>query len=410
MTLSERWNAVMMPNYGTPPIAIDHGQGVRVWDTDGRSYLDFVGGIAVSSLGHAHPAVVEAVSRQVAMVAHTSNLSMHEPGIRLAERLLELLGIFDSTQPGARAGGRVFFANSGAEANECAIKLARKHGWARDPGGDGLEIVACHGAFHGRTMGALSITGNAAKRQPFEPLPGPVRFIDYGDIDGLRAAVNGNTAAVFVESTLGEGGVVPAAPGFLAAAREVCDRTGALLVFDEVQSGIGRTGHWFASSAEGIRPDIITLAKGLGGGLPIGACIGIGPAGSQFVPGDHGSTFGGNPVACAAALAVLTTIADDHLLDSVKGVGEHLADGLGRLLGPLVTGVRGSGLWRGLTLSGDHASAVETAARENGLLVNAVKADVIRLAPPLILTEADVDEALTLLAGALTSVAETVTA
>jgi acetylornithine/N-succinyldiaminopimelate aminotransferase len=270
-----------------------------------------------------------------------------------------------------------------------------------------LEIVACNGGFHGRTMGALSITGNLAKRAPFEPLPAPVRFVDYGDIDALRSAVTRQTAAVFLESTLGEGGVLPATPGFLAAARQVCDETGALLVLDEVQSGIGRTGHWFASIAEGVRPDIITLAKGLGGGLPIGACIGLGDAGELFAAGDHGSTFGGNPVACAAALAVLSTIADDQLLDSVKRVGEHLADGLGELTthdSNLVTGVRGSGLWRGLTLSGQHAGAIEAAARDNGLLVNAVKPDVIRLSPPLILTEAEVDEALPKLAAALATV------
>jgi acetylornithine/N-succinyldiaminopimelate aminotransferase len=401
MTLFERWDAVMMPTYGTPPIAIDHGDGVRVWDVDGRSYLDFVAGIAVSSLGHAHPAIVAAVTRQVAAVAHTSNLAIHEPGVRLAERLLELLGVFDSSTPGAAAGGRVFFANSGTEANECAIKLSRKHGRSLDPAGRRLEIVACVGAFHGRTLGSLSITGNPAKREPFEPLPGPVRFVEYGDIEALRAAVTESTAAVFVESTLGEGGVVPAPAGYLAAARSACDEVGALLVMDEVQSGIGRTGHWFTSIAEGVRPDIITLAKGLGGGLPIGACIGLGAAGQLFVAGDHGSTFGGNPVACAAALAVLTTIEDERLLDSVKRVGEHLADGLSGIESPLVTGLRGSGLWRGLTLSGAHAGAIEIAARNNGLLVNAVKADVIRLAPPLILTEAEADEAVDLLKSAL---------
>jgi acetylornithine aminotransferase len=390
-TLSERWNAVMMPNYGTPPLELDHGRGVRVWDTDGREYLDFVGGIAVSSLGHAHPAIVEAVSAQVARIAHTSNLYIHAPGVRLAERLIDLLG----------SSGRVFFANSGAEANECAIKLARKHGRKLDPDGGRLEIVACNGSFHGRTFGALSITGNPAKRLPFEPLPSPVTFVDYGDIDALRSAVTTRTAAVFVESTLGESGVIPAAPGFLAAARQVCTETGALLVVDEVQSGIGRTGHWFASLAEGIRPDVITLAKGLAGGLPIGACIGVGAAGELFAAGDHGSTFGANPIACAAALAVLDTIEHDHLLDQVKRVGEHLNDGLNAIDSPLITGVRGSGLWRGVTLSGDHAGAIEAAARDNGLLVNAVRSDVLRLVPPLIVTESDVDEAIAALTSAL---------
>jgi acetylornithine aminotransferase len=399
MTLTDSWNAVMMPNYGTPLLELDHGQGVRVWDTEGGEYLDFVGGIAVSSLGHAHPAVVSAVTEQVAKLAHTSNLYIHAPGVQLAERLIDLLG----------SSGRVFFANSGAEANECAVKLARKHGRQLDPAGGRLEIVACNGSFHGRTLGALSITGNPAKRLPFEPLPTPVTFVDYGDIEALRAAVTTSTAAVFVETTLGEGGVVPAAPGFLAAARQVCTETGALLVVDEVQSGIGRTGHWFASLAEGVRPDVITLAKGLGGGLPIGACIGVGPAGELFAPGDHGSTFGGNPIACAAALAVLDTIADEHLLEQVKRVGEHFGGGLGAIDSPLVAGVRGSGLWRGVALTGDHAGAVEAAARQNGLLVNAVKPDVLRLVPPLIVTENDVDEAVASLTSALDQVSGRVT-
>jgi acetylornithine/N-succinyldiaminopimelate aminotransferase len=387
MSLEARWNTVMMPNYGTPPIAIDHGDGVRVWDADGREYLDFVGGIAVSSLGHAHPAIVSAVTAQVAKLAHTSNLAIHEPGVRLAERLVGLLD-----QP-----ARVFFANSGAEANECALKLARKH----RPGGG---VVASNGSFHGRTLGALSITGNPAKRGPFEPLPGPVTFVDFGDAAALRAAVGPDTAAVFVEPTLGEGGVVPAPPGFLAEVRAICDATGALMVVDEVQSGIGRTGHWFASQAEGVRPDVITLAKGLGGGLPIGACLGIGAAGELFAPGDHGSTFGGNPVSCAAALAVIDTIADEHLLDNVKRVGEHLGLALGGIDSPLVTGSRGSGLWRALVLSDAKAAAVEAAARDRGLLVNAVKPDVLRLAPPLILTEAEVDLAVPILAAAVKDV------
>ena len=385
--LTTRWDAVMMRNYGTPPIAIDRGSGVRVWDTDGAQYLDFIGGIAVSSLGHAHPAVVAAVTEQVGRLAHTSNLAIHEPGIRLAERLVELLAL----------PARVFFANSGAEANECALKLARLHG---RPTGR-TEIVSCHNSFHGRTFGALAVTGNAAKREPFAPLPGPVTFVDYGDADALRGAVGTQTAAVIVEPTLGEGGVVPPPPGFLAAARTVCDESGALLIVDEVQSGIGRTGHWFASAAEGVRPDVITLAKGLGGGLPIGACLAIGAAGELFSPGDHGSTFGGNPVACAAALAVIDTIADDHLLDNVKRVGEHLAHQLEALASPHVAGTRGSGLWRAIALTDDVAGAVEAAARKRGLLVNAVKPDAIRLAPPLILTEADVDEAVPLLAAAL---------
>ncbi len=391
MTLAQRWDAVMMPNYGTPPIALDHGRGVRVWDSDGREYLDFVAGIAVSSLGHAHPAIAAAICGQVQRLVHTSNLAMHEPGVRLAERLVELLG-----RP-----ARVFFANSGAEANECALKLARKYGRATGR----TEVVACTGSFHGRTLGALSITGNAAKREPFQPLPGPVTFVSYGDIAALRAATTERTAAVFVEPTLGEGGVIPPPSGFLAQVRQACDESGALMVVDEVQSGIGRTGSWFASTEEGVRPDVLTLAKGLGGGMPIGACLGLGAAGNLFAPGDHGSTFGGNPVSCAAALAVLDTIAHEHLLDQVKRVGAHLADALESLTSPLVTGARGTGLWRAVQLAGAHAAAVETAARERGLLVNAVKPDVLRLAPPLILTEDDVDAAVPRLRAALDEVA-----
>jgi acetylornithine/N-succinyldiaminopimelate aminotransferase len=235
-------------------------------------------------------------------------------------------------------------------------------------------------------------------------LPGPVQFVEYGDIAALTAAVSSSTAAVIVEPTLGEGGIVTPGPGFLAAVRQVCNQTGALMIVDEVQSGIGRTGHWFASLAEGVRPDIITLAKGLGGGLPIGACIGLGAAGELFLPGDHGSTFGGNPIACAAALAVLTTIADEGLLEHVKRVGAHLGDGLSAIDSPLITEVRGTGLWRGVALSGDHAGAVEAAARDNGLLVNAVKADVIRLVPPLIVTEEEIDAAVAALSSALATV------
>jgi acetylornithine aminotransferase len=393
MSYESRWNAVMMPNYGTPPIAFDRGAGARVWDTEGNEYLDFVTGIAVSALGHAHPAIVTAVTEQVRRLVHSSNLVMHEPGIRLAERLVQLLG----------TPARVFFANSGAEANECAVKLARKHGRVH---GGRTEIVAANNSFHGRTLGALAITGSAGKREPFEPLPGPVTFVDYGDVAALEAAVTDRTAALFLEPTLGEGGIVPPPAGYLARAREVCDAAGALLVVDEVQSGIGRTGHWFASLAEGVRPDVITLAKGLGGGLPIGACLGIGAAGELFAPGDHGSTFGGNPVACAAALAVLDTIAAEDLLGNVKRVGEHLADGLAWLSSPLVAEVRGTGLWRALALTGAHAGAVEASAREHGLLVNAVKPDVVRLAPPLILTEVEVDEALPKLQAALEVTAE----
>jgi acetylornithine aminotransferase len=391
MTMTDRWRAVMMDSYGVPPLTLDHGRGVRVWDVDGRGYLDFVAGIAVSAVGHAHPAVVAAVCDQIARIAHTSNLAMHEPGVRLAERLVDLIG----------APAKVFFANSGAEANECALKLARLHG---TPSGR-TEVVACHGSFHGRTLGALSVTGNPGKREPFEPLPGPVRFTDYGSVDQLRATVGERTAAVIVEPTLGEGGIVVPPADYLRAVREICDAAGALFVLDEVQSGIGRTGHWFACHAAGVRPDVVTLAKGLGGGLPIGACVGLGPAGELFAPGQHGSTFGGNPVSCAAALAVLDTIERDNLLMHVRDVGDHLAKAIDALGSEQVTVLRGAGLWRGVGLSAPIAAAVESAARERGLLVNAVRPDTIRLAPPLIVTTDEIDEGVGILGAALAEAA-----
>jgi acetylornithine/N-succinyldiaminopimelate aminotransferase len=375
--LQKRFAAAFMPNYGVPPVAILLGRGCRVWDADGREYLDLIAGIAVSSLGHAHPAIVEAVSRQVAQVAHTSNLFLHEREIELAERLLSLLG----------EDGRVFLANSGTEANEAAVKLVRR---IQGPGRP--VIVAAERSFHGRTLGSLALTGKESIRTPFGPYGQVVRFVPYGDADALRAATGSDVAAVFLEPGLGESGVVPAPAGYLAAAREACDQAGALLVLDEIQTGIGRTGAWFAHQAAGVRPDVLTLAKGLGGGLPIGACIGLGAAGSGFSQGDHGSTFGGNPVACAAALAVLDVIERDGLLAHVTEVGEHLAASLGQISHPLVAGVRGAGLWRAVVLTAPLAPGVEAAARRAGFLVNAVQPDAIRLAPPLILTAAEADE------------------
>jgi acetylornithine/N-succinyldiaminopimelate aminotransferase len=368
--LQKRFAAAIMPNYGIPPVAISRGAGCLVWDPDGREYLDLIAGIAVSSLGHAHPAIVEAVSRQVAQVAHTSNLFLHEREIELAERLLSLLG----------ADGRVFFANSGTEAIEAAIKLVRR---CQGPGRP--VIVAAERSFHGRTMGALALTGKESIRAPFGPFGLTVRFVPFGDAAALSAAVDADTAAVFLEPGLGEGGVVPAPAGYLRAARAACDQAGALLVLDEIQSGIGRTGHWFAHQAEGVRPDVLTLAKGLGGGLPIGACIGLGASGTGFAKGDHGSTFGGNPVACAAALAVLEVIQRDGLLAHVAQVGEQLTTAIEAAGHPLVAGVRGRGLWLAIVLTAEVSAAVEQAARQAGFLVNAVQPDAIRLAPPLIL-------------------------
>ncbi len=375
--LQRRWDDVMMANYGTPAVALERGVGCRVWDADGNEYLDLLAGIAVSTLGHAHPAIVDAVSQQVAQLVHVSNLAINEPALMLAERLVALTG-----RP-----GRVFFSQDGATANEAAYKIARRHGWGLDPAGGRLEIVAAEGSFHGRTLGALSITGNPPKRTPFEPLPGPVTFVPYGDADALADAVTSRTAAVFLEPVLGEGGVIPAPDGYLEAARRITAEQSALLVVDEVQSGIGRTGEWFASTT--IEPDIITLAKGLAGGLPLGACIAFGAAGDLLRPGDHGTTFGGNPVSSAAALAVLDTIDSADLLANARQVGELLAAGLDGVDHPLVLGQRGVGLWRALQLSQPVAPEVEAAARAQGYLVNAVRPDAIRIAPPLILTDVE---------------------
>jgi acetylornithine/N-succinyldiaminopimelate aminotransferase len=388
--LRERFEAAMMPNYGTPPLALARGEGCRVWDADGHQYLDLIAGIAVSALGHAHPAIVEAVASQAGKLAHTSNLFVHEPGVRLAERLLGLLH--------ADGGGaRVFFCNSGAEANEAAIKLVRrKQGPARP------VIVAAEHSFHGRTMGALAITGKESIRAPFGPFGIDVRWVPYGDAAALASAVDDTVAAVFLEPTQGEGGVIPGPAGYLAAARKACDSAGALLVLDEIQSGIGRTGAWFAHQEAGVTPDVLTLAKGLGGGLPIGACVGFGAAGTALGRGDHGSTFGGNPVACAAALAVLDTIEHEDVLANVKAVGGVLATGIEATDHPLLEGVRGSGLWLAAVLTGDKAPAVSAAAQQHGFLVNPVQPDAVRLAPPLILTQAEAEEFLAALPAILT--------
>jgi acetylornithine/N-succinyldiaminopimelate aminotransferase len=379
--LRKRFEAAMMINYGTPPLALARGEGSRVWDADGHRYLDLIAGIAVSALGHAHPAIVSAVSAQAGKLAHTSNLFVHEPGVQLAEKLLALL------QADAHGGARVFFCNSGTEAVEAALKLAR-----RQQGKERPVIVAADHSFHGRTMGALAITGKESIRAPFAPFGFDVRWVSYGDADALGQAVDEQTAAVVLEPTQGEGGVIPAPAGYLAAARAACDRTGALLVLDEIQSGIGRTGAWFAHQAEGVTPDVLTLAKGLGGGLPIGACVGFGDSATALQAGDHGSTFGGNPIACAAALAVLETIEADGLLANVKLVGQALADGIEGVNHPLLNGVRGSGLWLAAVLTQDKAADVTTAARQAGFLVNAVQPDAVRLAPPLVLTQTEAEE------------------
>ncbi len=369
--LQSRWSNSLMDNYGVPRIALVRGEGAVVTDAEGKQYLDLLAGIAVNILGHAHPAVIEAVTTQLSTLGHTSNLYATEPGIALAEQLLAHLG--------ARTHGRVFLCNSGTEANEAAFKIARLTGRPK--------IIAAEKAFHGRTMGALALTGQKDKRAPFEPMPAGVEHVPYGDVAALEAAVDSDTAAVFLEPIMGESGVVVPPDGYLAAAREITARYGALLILDEVQTGIGRTGWFYAHQAAGIVPDVITLAKGLGGGLPIGACIGIGEAANLLHPGKHGTTFGGNPVCASAALAVLRTLADEDLISHADRLGKVITHSIEELNHPLVDHVRGSGLLLGVVLNKPVAAKVEAAARDSGFLINAAAPDVLRLAPPLVLTD-----------------------
>jgi acetylornithine/N-succinyldiaminopimelate aminotransferase len=384
-SMRQRWEAVMMNNYGTPPVALASGDGAVLTDVDGKTYLDLLGGIAVNVLGHRHPAVIEAVAHQMGTLGHTSNLYATEPGIALAEELVALLA--------ADAPARVFFCNSGTEANELAFKLSRLTGRTK--------LVAAQEAFHGRTMGSLALTGQPTKQAPFEPLPGEVTHVPYGDTDALAAAVDDDTAAVFLEPIMGESGVVVPPEGYLAAAREITARHGALLVLDEVQTGMGRTGAFFAHQHNGIIPDVVTMAKGLGGGLPIGACLAVGPAAELLTPGLHGSTFGGNPICTAAALAVLRVIAAEDLVRHAEVLGKSVRHGIETLGHPLIDHVRGRGLLWGIVLSAPRAKDAEAAARDAGFLVNAVAPDVIRLAPPLIITEAQIDGFIAALPGIL---------
>lgn len=361
--------SALMGTYA-PSLTLARGSGAHVWDDAGNEYVDLFAGLAVSILGHAHPAVVSAVTQQIQTLGHVSNLYATHPAQQLADRVVELAGI----------DGKVFFANSGAEANEAALKLARKATGR-------AAYVAADGSFHGRTMGALAVTGQPAKRAPFEPLIGPVTFVPYDDSAALRAAVTTDTAAVILEPIQGENGVVVPPPGYLAAARAACDATGALLILDEVQTGIARTGTWYAWQQAGVRPDVMTLAKGLGGGLPIGACVGFGNAADVLGTGDHASTFGGNPVVCAAALAVLRTVEDEGLLDYAKSLGERIATGAA----PYVASTRGAGLLQALVLNDPVAKTAEQRAQQQGFLVNAIGDGIVRLAPPLVVEQADVD-------------------
>jgi acetylornithine/N-succinyldiaminopimelate aminotransferase len=381
MSLVERWRESMMNNYGTPAIGLVKGEGAVLTGEDGKEYVDFLGGIAVNALGHAHPAVVAAVTSQIQQLGHVSNLFISEPPVALADLLLALAG----------RAGRVLFCNSGAEANEAAFKISRLTGRT--------HIVATHGAFHGRTMGALALTGQPAKQDPFRPLPGDVTHIPFGDAAALEAAVTDQTAMVILEPIQGENGVVVPPAGYLTAAREICTRHQTLLVLDEVQTGIGRTGHWFHHQSEGVEPDIVTLAKGLGGGLPLGACMAFGRAADLLTPGSHGTTFGGNPVSCAAGLAVIRTIAGEGLLDHVKRIGEQIRRGIEGLNHPLVSRVRGAGLLLGIVLNEPVAVDLAGKLRDAGFLVNPAKPDVIRLAPPLIISSDQADALIAALDG-----------
>ena len=375
-TINASWSDVMQGNYGVPTITLKSGKGLVVTDTVGKKYLDFLGGIATNVLGHAHPVIVRAVSKQIATLGHVSNFYSHPSGIALAAKLQELTG--DNT-------ARIFFCNSGAEANEAALKLSRKTGRSK--------IVATTGSFHGRTMGALSLTGQPSKRNPFKPLLKNIKHVTFGDISAMRKAVNKKTAMVIVEPIMGEAGVVVPPFGYLKQLRELCSENGVLLVFDCVQTGIGRTGTWFGYEEEKIRPDVITLAKGLGGGLPLGAMISLGSNSPQFAPGEHGTTFGGNPVSAAAGLAAIEFITKNRLMVSAKSFEKRLKIKLGAIRG--VTEVRGRGLLLGIGLDGGYAKALAAKLSDRGILVNAPNDETIRIAPALTVSKVQIDRFIT---------------
>jgi acetylornithine aminotransferase len=373
----ERYAASLMNTFGPPKRVLVRGEGAHVWDADGHEYVDLLGGIAVNALGHAHPALVAAVTQQLQTLGHVSNFFTSGPQVELAEKLVALIG-----HP-----GKVFFTNSGTEANEAAFKITRRTGRT--------HLVAAEGAFHGRTMGALALTAKAAYREPFEPLPGHVTFVPYGDADALAAAVTDETAAVVLEPIQGEAGVVVPPRDYLARAREITSTAGALLWLDEVQTGMGRTGAWFAHQNPEVcdplptPPDLVTVAKGLGGGFPIGACLALGQAADLLQPGNHGTTFGGNPVACTAALAVIGTIESEGLLDRATVLGRRIRDGIAA--DPRVAEVTGAGLLIGIVLHDRGAIRVAEEALADGFIVNPATVERIRLAPPLVLTDEDAD-------------------
>ena len=376
-TMINRWSNSVQNNYGSPSIALVKGKGILVTDADGKQYLDFLGGIATNILGHAHPAIVKAVSKQVSVLNHVSNFYVHPNAIELAEKLASMTG---------DKSAKVFFCQSGAEANEAALKLSRRTGKVR--------VVAAQGAFHGRTMGALSLTGQPSKREPFLPLVKGVKHVPYGDIEAMRKAVTKKTAMVIIEPIMGEAGVIVPPADYLQELRALCDAKGALLVIDAVQTGMGRTGDWFGYEYSGITPDVITLAKGLGGGLPLGAMIALGKAADLFQNGDHGSTFGGNPVTTAAGLAAIKFIESQKLLKKVEKQGAYLMQELALI--PGVAEVRGAGLLLGIELENLKSSDVASALQNSGVLVNAANPTTIRLAPALIVTDVQIKKFITI--------------
>jgi acetylornithine aminotransferase/acetylornithine/N-succinyldiaminopimelate aminotransferase len=377
---------VLFRNYRRAPVAFSHGRGVRLYDLEGREYLDFIGGIAVSSLGHAHPALVRALSDQAARYIHVSNLYQIPEQVEAARRLVLLSGL-----------DRAFFCNSGAEANEAAIKLVRKRAKA-EKGPDCHEILVTDNSFHGRTLGTLAATGNPRYRAGFEPLPAGFRFVPFDDLEAMKGAVSDSTAGILVEPVQGEGGVLLPSPAYLPGLRALCDSHGLLLVLDEVQTGIGRTGRMFAFEHAGIRPDVVTLAKGVAGGVPAGVVLATEKAAAHFVPGDHGSTFGGNALASAAVCAVLEAIESEGLLENAASMGARLAAGLEALRErhPMIRAIRAAGLLVGADLDGEAAPIVD-ACRVRGLLVNAVRPNTLRFAPPLVVSAEEVDRALAIL-------------
>jgi acetylornithine aminotransferase len=376
-TMINRWKGSVQNNYGTPSIALVKGKGLVVTDADGKQYLDFLGGIATNILGHAHPAIVKAVTKQVATLTHVSNFYAHPNAVEVAEKLASMTG---------DKNAKVFLCQSGAEANEAALKLSRRTGKVR--------IVAAQGAFHGRTIGALSLTGQPSKREPFLPLIKGVKHVPYGDIEAMRKAVTRKTAMVIIEPIMGEAGVIVPPADYLQELRALCDAKGTLLVIDAVQTGMGRTGDWFGYEYSGIKPDVITLAKGLGGGLPLGAMIALGKAADLFQPGDHGSTFGGNPVTTAAALASIKFIEVQKILKKVEKQGLYLMQELAVI--PGVAEVRGAGLLLGIELQTLKAADVAAALQSEGVLVNAANPTTIRLAPALIVTDLQIKKFLTI--------------